>query len=298
VADRFQVRPGYPANLSGRDPSSTEGAPGGKAETEAVFAEQHEKLAELQVRLWAEARRSMLIVLQGIDASGKDGTIRYVFGGFNPLGTRAVAFKEPTSEELAHDFLWRVHRQAPRAGEIVIFNRSHYEDVLAARVHRSAPEHVWRSRYEHINDFERLLMHRGTKVVKFLLHISSEEQAARLRSRIDRPDKRWKLQAEDFADRRYWDQYQAAFTDMLERTSTDQSPWYVIPADHKWYRNWAVAQVLIRIIRDMDPKYPKAAPLPDLVTLEAGLTGAPAPAPTGAPVSGAAPSAAVSSRAH
>ena len=273
MPDRFRVRPGDPSNLPVRNPSSTDGAPGGKLETEAVFADQHAKLAELQERLWAEARRSLLVVLQGIDASGKDGTIRHVFGGFNPLGTRAVSFKQPTDEELAHDFLWRVHRQAPKAGEVVIFNRSHYEDVLAARVHRLAPEHVWRARYEQINDYERLLSHRGTKIVKFLLTISRHEQAERLRARIDEPGKRWKLRAADFEERKFWDEYQAAFSDMLERTSTDQTPWYVIPADHKWYRNWAVAHVLIHVMSDMDPRYPTATPLPDLATLEAHLDG-------------------------
>lgn len=265
MTDNFRVRPGDPANLLVQDPSSTEGAPGGREETEAAAPEQHARLAELQDRLWAEARRSVLVVLQGIDASGKDGTIRHVFRGFNPLGTRAVAFKEPTDEELAHDFLWRVHGHTPAAGEIVIFNRSHYEDVLRVRVDRLAPDHVWRARYEHINSFERLLTSRGTRMAKFLLHISEDEQAARLRDRIERPDKRWKLKESDFTERARWDDYQAAFIDMVERTSTDQSPWYVIPANHKWFRNWAVAHTLIHVLSDMDPKYPTPPPLPESV---------------------------------
>ena len=203
----------------------------------------------------------MLVVLQGMDASGKDGTVKHVFSGVNPQGTRVAAFKEPTREELGHDFLWRVHRQTPIAGEIGIFNRSHYEDVLVARVHRLVPEKVWRTRYDTINDFERLLAHGGMTVVKIFLHISFDEQGRRLHERLERPDKRWKLQTSDFADRERWDDYQAAYTDALERTSTETSPWYVIPANRKWYRNWAVSHVLLRTLRTMDPRYPEPPPV-------------------------------------
>ncbi len=258
----FLVRAGEAAELNRRKPGSTAGAPGDKAETVAAFVAQHAQLGALQARLFAEKRQSLLVVLQGIDTSGKDGTIRHVFGGLDPTGARVATFGVPTYVELAHDFLWRVHKQVPQAGEIVIFNRSHYEDVLVVRVHNLVPARVWKARYEHINAFERLLSDRQTRIVKFLLQISPEEQSKRLQARLDRPDKRWKLQASDLADQKLWDEYQAAFTEMVERTSTEESPWYLIPADHKWFRNWAVAGVLIRVLTEMDPKYPYAEPLP------------------------------------
>jgi PPK2 family polyphosphate:nucleotide phosphotransferase len=257
----FLVRPGEPARLATRDPASTKGAPGGKTETLAAFADQLTQLATLQTKLFAEKRRSLLVVLQGIDTSGKDGTIRHLFGGLDPSGARVATFGVPSSFELAHDFLWRVHRQVPQAGEIVIFNRSHYEDVLVVRVHKLVPARVWTARYEHINAFERLLSDSGTKVVKLLLQISPEEQSKRLQARLDRPDKRWKLQASDLADQQLWDEYQAAFAQMVKRTSTDEAPWFIIPADHKWFRNWAVADVLLRVLKDMDPRYPPAEAL-------------------------------------
>jgi PPK2 family polyphosphate:nucleotide phosphotransferase len=257
VTDWLRVLPGKLAKLDARDPSSTQHAPGDRHVTEAAFAEQHAHLSALQDRLWAEHRRSLLIVLQGMDTSGKGGTIRHVFGGFNPSGTRVASFGRPTEIELAHDFIWRVHREVPRAGEVVIFDRSHYEDVLAARADRLVPEHVWRARYEHINNFEALLDHGGTTVVKFLLHISPEEQAARLQERLDDPDKRWKFRSSDLVERAKWDAYQAAFCEMLERTSTPSAPWFVIPANHKWYRNWAVTHCLIAELQKMDPRYPE-----------------------------------------
>jgi len=259
VTDWLRVHPGRPAKLSEKDPASTAQAPGNRQVTEAAFAEQHALLAAMQDRLWAERRRSLLIVLQGMDTSGKGGTIRHVFGGFDPSGTRVASFGRPTEIELAHDFIWRVHREAPRSGEVVIFDRSHYEDVLAARADRIVPEHVWRERYEHINHFEALLEHGGTKVLKFLLHISPEEQAERLQSRLDDPDKRWKFRSTDLVERAKWDAYQEAFSDMLERTSTASAPWFVIPANHKWYRNWAVTHCLISELRAMDPKYPEVS---------------------------------------
>lgn len=254
------VRPGTSVDLRDRDPASTPGAPGDRAATKAAFTEQHAHLGALQDRLWAERRRSLLIVLQGMDTSGKGGTIRHVFGGFNPSGTRVAAFGTPTEAELEHDFIWRVHAQTPHAGEVVIFDRSHYEDVLVVRVHTLVPKQVWQERYEHINNFESLLAHGGTTVVKFLLHISPEEQAARLQARRDDPAKRWKFRSSDLIDRKNWDAYQSAFSDMLERTSTSSAPWFVIPANHKWYRNWAVTQCLIKTLSAMDPKFPKASP--------------------------------------
>jgi PPK2 family polyphosphate:nucleotide phosphotransferase len=257
----FVVQPGAPAKLAERDPGGTPGAPGDRATTEAVMAEQHQRLSALQERLWAEGRRSLLVVLQAMDTAGKDGTIRGVFRGFNPSGTRVAAFKTPTELEGAHDFLWRVHRQVPRAGEVVVFNRSHYEDVLVPRVHGLVPPKVWRQRYGHINAFEHLLDDAGTRVVKLMLHISYTEQGKRLRSRLDDPTKRWKFEASDIAERKHWDDYQAAFDEMMEKTSTKRALWYVIPANHKWYRNWAVADVLLHVLEEMDPKYPD---VPDL----------------------------------
>ncbi|HLI44122.1 MAG TPA: PPK2 family polyphosphate kinase [Acidimicrobiales bacterium] len=267
MLQQLRVRPGDPANLLLRDPAATPDAPGGKEATEAALESQLLEIDELQERLYAERRRSLLLVLQGMDTSGKDGTIRHVIKGLNPAGTRVAAFKEPSAEELAHDFLWRVHQQVPRSGEVAVFNRSHYEDVLAVRVKRLAPEAVWRMRYEHINAFERLLGHNGTRVVKCFLHVSSGEQALRLRERSDDPTKRWKLSAEDVADHGRYEEYLAAYAEMLERTSTDQSPWWVVPADHKWYRNWAVSEILLLTLRDMGPRYPELPPLPEAAAL-------------------------------
>jgi PPK2 family polyphosphate:nucleotide phosphotransferase len=261
VTDRWRVPAGAKVVLDDRDPGSTSGAPGDRAATEADLPLLQNRLRDLQGRLWAEGRRSVLVVLQGLDAAGKDGTIEHVFGGINPQGARVAAFKQPTGEELAHDFLWRVHRQVPRAGEIGIFNRSHYEDVLVVRVDKLAPAEVWRARYDHINAFERLLAHGGTTVVKFLLHISYEEQCRRLQDRLDCPEKRWKLTRSDFTERRHWDEYQAAYTDVLRKTSTEMAPWYVIPADHRWFRNWAVSTTLVDVLGAMDPRYPEPPPL-------------------------------------
>jgi PPK2 family polyphosphate:nucleotide phosphotransferase len=268
MTERWRVPPGHATGLTPFDPGSTAGAPGKRPATESAVAELQERLRHLQDRLWAESRRSLLVVLQGLDAAGKDGTIKHVFNAVNPQGVRVASFKEPTAEELAHDFLWRVHRQVPRAGEIGIFNRSHYEDVLVARVDHLVEPDVWRARFAHINAFENLLTAAGTTVIKFLLHISRDEQRKRLQERLDRPDKRWKLNRTDFVERTHWDAYQPAYADVLERTSTDTAPWYVIPADHKWYRNWAVSQVLVDVLDAMDPRYPDPPPL-DGVTLSA-----------------------------
>jgi len=257
----MRVEPGTSVNLAKRDASATDGAPDGRAGAEAAEPALSERLLELQSRLWAEASRSLLVVLQGMDAAGKDGTIRYVFRGLDPQAVRVAAFKEPTAEELGHDFLWRVHRRTPGAGEIGIFNRSHYEDVLVVRVHKMVPEPVWKARYEHINAFEALLAHGGTTTVKLFLHLSLEEQGRRLLERLDRPDKRWKTRRSDFVERERWSEYQEAYTDMLERTSTAVAPWYIVPSDRKWYRNWAVSNILVHVLEQMDPQYPEPPPL-------------------------------------
>jgi PPK2 family polyphosphate:nucleotide phosphotransferase len=251
------VTPGSSVALRERDAGSTLGAPGDKGATVAVMPDLLGTMLELQGRLWAERTRSVLVVLQGIDASGKDGTISHVFRGLNPLGTKVAAFVEPSVEERAHDFLWRVHARCPGAGEVGIFNRSHYEDVLAARVHHLVDEAVWRARYGHINNFESLLHDAGTTVVKLFLHVSKHEQGRRLEARRDDPSKRWKFQDSDVRERARWDDYVPAFEDMLAATSTTSAPWYVVPADHKWYRNWVVSTILVEVLTSMDPRYPE-----------------------------------------
>jgi PPK2 family polyphosphate:nucleotide phosphotransferase len=257
MPERWRVQPGKPVKLADLDPSSTPGAPGDKAETLATLPAFHMQFALLQERLWAEHRRSLLVVLQALDAGGKDGTIHHVFQGVNPQGTRATSFKAPVGVELEHDFLWRVHRAVPRAGEIGIFNRSHYEDVLAVRVLGLVPETVWKARYELINDFEKILDHGNTTIVKIYLHISKEEQRRRLQARLDNARKRWKFKVEDLEARRHWDEYQVAYEEALSKTSTEVAPWYIIPADRKWYRNWVVSSILTTTLRTMDPHYPQ-----------------------------------------
>ncbi|HET9085517.1 MAG TPA: polyphosphate kinase 2 family protein, partial [Candidatus Limnocylindrales bacterium] len=230
-----------------------------KDRAEGQIARELERLAELQDRLWAEAKHAVLVVLQGIDAAGKDGTIKKVMTAFNPQGSPVTAFKVPTAEELAHDFLWRVHKAVPRKGEIGIFNRSHYEEVLVVRVHDLVPKSVWSKRYELINDFERLLVETGTTVVKFFLAIDKDEQRERFQARYDDPTKRWKFSMGDLAERKLWDAYQDAFDDMLDRTSTAIAPWYLIPANRKWFRDLAVSTILADTIEDLKPEYPPVA---------------------------------------
>jgi PPK2 family polyphosphate:nucleotide phosphotransferase len=211
----------------------------------------------LQEALWAEHKHKVLIVLQGMDTSGKDGTIRHVFEGVNPLGVRVASFKAPTPEELDHDFLWRVHPRVPGRGEMVVFNRSHYEDVLAVRVKRLAPPGVWRARYDQINDFERLLADTGTVILKFFLHIDKDEQKERLQARLDDPAKRWKFRRGDLDDRRLWPDYMAAYEEALSRTSQKHAPWYVVPANKKWYRNLVVATVLVEALEGLEIQIPE-----------------------------------------
>jgi PPK2 family polyphosphate:nucleotide phosphotransferase len=257
MPDRWRVPPGSTVHLDRIDPGATPGAPGGKEETLAALPSLLSEMDALQDRLSAEARRSVLIVLQGLDASGKDGTIRHVFKGVNPQGVNVSTFKVPVGEELRHDFLWRVHPHCPGAGEIGIFNRSHYEDVLAARVRKLVPPEVWRERFDLINSFERLLSHGGTTILKFYLHISRDEQRSRLKERLRDPDKRWKFRAGDLVDRAHWGGYQRAYEEAINQTSTHHGPWFIIPADNKWYRDWAVSEVLVATLRQLDPRYPQ-----------------------------------------
>ncbi len=252
-----RVEPGEALDLGTIDPAGTEHFRG-KADVAEELERQRARIQELQRRLYAEGKRSLLMVLQAMDTGGKDGTIKHVFAGVNPQGCRVWSFKEPSAEELAHDFLWRYHQRVPARGMIGIFNRSHYEDVLIVRVRELVPEAVWRPRYRAINEWERTLTESGVTVVKFFLHISRAEQKRRLESRLERPEKRWKFSTADVVERALWDDYQAAYTEAIRRCSTEHAPWYVVPADRKWYRNLVVARVLADTLEAMDPRYPEA----------------------------------------
>jgi PPK2 family polyphosphate:nucleotide phosphotransferase len=214
------------------------------------------ELTELQRKFYAEGKHKLLVVLQAMDAGGKDGTIRNVFRGVNPQGVRVTSFKGPSQEELSRDFLWRIHKAVPAQGMIGVFNRSHYEDVLVVRVDRLVPEEIWRARYEQINQFEHLLTETGTTILKFYLHISKKEQKERFQSRLDEPQKHWKFSREDLEKRKKWDEYMQAYEEALERCTTRWAPWYVIPADQKWYRNLAITRVLVSTLKQLDPQFP------------------------------------------
>lgn len=255
VRSLLRARPDHgQVDLGSIDPSETAGVKHRHADERMLADEEH--VMVLQDRLHAEAKRSVLIVLQGMDTSGKDGTVRYALRGLNPQGVRIVSFKAPTASERRHDFLWRIKRALPRPGEIVIFNRSHYEDVLIAKVKSLASSEVIGDRYGIINRFESAIVKGGTNIIKLYLHISEEEQRKRLLARLNEPDKHWKFSAADMAERPYWDSYQRAYATAIGRCSTAAAPWYVIPANHKWYRNWAVAQILIEEMEDMKSTYP------------------------------------------
>jgi PPK2 family polyphosphate:nucleotide phosphotransferase len=252
------VRPGKRVKLAHYDPEATPGYKKGDkahAETEKTIA----RLDELQYLLYAENKHALLVVLQGMDTSGKDGTIRHVMSGLNPQWCKATNFKAPTPEEAEHDFLWRIHHAVPRRGEVGIFNRSQYEDVLAARVHNLAPQDVWSERYDQINRFERYLADNNVVVLKFFLHISKDEQRQRILDRIDDPRKNWKLSPADFAERKFWPAYLKAYEVALTRCNTKHAPWFIIPANKKWYRNLAVAKILVETLEELNMKYPKPA---------------------------------------
>jgi PPK2 family polyphosphate:nucleotide phosphotransferase len=260
-----RVDPGVGPRLAKVDTSDTSAAPGGKEETRAATEPLAARLAELQDVLWARQEERVLVVLQGIDTSGKGGTVQKVFGLVKPTGLRVTSFNLPTEDELARDYLWRVHANVPAKGEIGVFDRSHYEDVLAVRVLELVPEEQWRRRYDHINDFERLLTDEGTTIVKLFLHISKDEQKARLQSRLDEPTKRWKFKTSDLEARARWDDWETAFEEAIGRTSTEHAPWYVIPADKKWYRDWAVASIMVAVLEGMDLDWPDPDGLDDIV---------------------------------
>lgn len=255
----FTVPPGGRFRLGRIDPDAT-GEFSSKRDAAKTTRASLEQLRELHERLYAGGRRGFLVVLQAMDTGGKDGTIKHVMGAFNPQGVRVTSFKVPTDAELAHDFLWRVHKVAPARGQIAIFNRSHYEDVLVVRVKGLQPEAVWRGRYDHINHFERLLAEAGIAIVKLYLHISPEEQAERLRERQRVPEKNWKFNPGDLEDRRLWHEFRSAYEDALSLCNTPWAPWYVVPANHKWYRNVVVAGTLVAAMESMHLHYPPAAP--------------------------------------
>jgi PPK2 family polyphosphate:nucleotide phosphotransferase len=267
--ERYRVpASGWPKRLADISPRDRVGIPVPRAQAEADTAADVAEIDRLQEILYAQAKYSLLVILQGLDTSGKDGTIRKVFSPLNPLGAEAVAFKKPTPPELAHDFLWRIHKTVPPAGIIGIFNRSHYEDVLVARVHRLAPPDQIEARYGQINSFERHLAENGTSIVKFFLHISREEQTKRLQARLDDPSKRWKFSPSDLAERKYWDDYMSAYQLALERCSSEWAPWFVVPADRKWYRNAVVARIVRSTLAALDLVYPADMPGLDKLSID------------------------------
>ena len=254
--DQLKVKPGEKVDLAHYDCGATYGRK--KEDAEPAITANLARLTSLQERIYAEAKHAVLIVLQGIDAAGKDGTISVIAGAFNPQGTPVTSFKEPTPRELAHDYLWRVHAAVPGKGEIGIFNRSHYEQVLIVRVHDLEPEDVWRRHYGEIRDWEKLLTDCGVTIVKFFLAIDSDEQRRRFQDRVDDPTKRWKFNMADLAERKLWDQYRAAFEEMLTETSTDYAPWHLIPANRNWLRNLAVSEIVADAIDNLHPQYPES----------------------------------------
>jgi PPK2 family polyphosphate:nucleotide phosphotransferase len=244
--DQFRVAPARFDGLSSIDPDENGGYD--RDDAKSILKSLNRRIEELQEHLYAHGKERLLFVLQATDTGGKDGTIRAVFDGTNPQGVHVASFKKPTSVELAHDYLWRIHHHTPAKGHITVFNRSHYEDVLIVRVRGLVPEPVWRKRYEHIRHFEQMLADEGTTIVKVFLHISKDEQRERLQARIDEPAKHWKFELGDLEERKLWDDYQAAFADMLVETSTDSAPWYVVPANRKWYRNIVISQLLVNTL--------------------------------------------------
>ena len=256
--DKYRIKPGKKLDLSKWDPNDKSIFPMGKKVGKEHLKQLNNELETLQELLYAEGKHKVLIVLQAMDTGGKDGTIRHVFEGVNPQGVKVASFKAPTREELAHDYLWRVHKHTPGKGEIVIFNRSHYEDVLVVRVHDLVPKEVWSKRYEHIAAFEKTLADEGTTILKFYLHINRDEQKERLQSRLDEPEKNWKFSLGDLEERKLWDQYTAAFEDALGKTSTEASPWYVIPANRKWYRNLVISSIIIEKLKSLNMSFPEA----------------------------------------
>jgi len=257
-AKRFVVEPGAKIRLDKVDPGFKEKHDESHKHATSEIQKHVERLAKAQYLLYADGSRSLLVVLQALDAGGKDGVVRHVFTAMNPQGTLVSSFKQPSKIEAAHDFLWRAHQHTPAKGQVVIFNRSHYEDVLVVRVHKMVPKSVWSKRYELIIDFEKMLHDNGTRIIKFYLHISSEEQLERFQQRLDDPMRHWKISEGDYSERKLWPDYMEAYEEAMERTSTERAPWYVIPSDHKWFRDLAISEILADTLEDMDLKLPPA----------------------------------------
>jgi PPK2 family polyphosphate:nucleotide phosphotransferase len=265
---QFMVKPETKVKLSKWDPNDIGNFKGGKKEGLAEIEKLNGKLEALQELLFAEDKHKVLVVLQAMDTAGKDGTIRHVFDGVNPAGVRVASFKAPTPDELAHDYLWRIHNVVPAKGELVIFNRSHYEDVLVVRVHNIVPPEVWGKRFDQINAFERNLAENGTTILKFYLHIDLDEQKERLQSRLDDPTKHWKFRLGDLEERKLWPEYMQAYEDVLSKTSTDYAPWYIVPANRKWFRDLVISSVLVDTLEGLKMKYPESEENLDGVVIE------------------------------
>ncbi len=269
ATERYRVVPGSRPDLGLIDPGEKELFSGkGREESEKQFRELQDILQSMQKMLFAQNRHRVLVVMQAMDTGGKDGCIKHVFSHIDPQGVHVRSFKKPTEEELAHDFLWRVHQRVPRRGELVIFNRSHYEDIIAVRVKRLFPDEVWQRRQRHVIDFERMLAEEGTTIVKIFLHISKAEQKRRLESRLTNPAKHWKFNPDDLDDRRKWDEFMAAYEDVMSATSTDHAPWYVVPADRKWYRNLCVARIVADTMGGLGLELPKVDWDPSGIVIE------------------------------
>lgn len=253
--DMFRVEPGTRVKLSQIDPDY-KGDDKDQSAVQDELAKLTKRLAELQYLMYAECKRSFLIVLQAVDGGGKDGTVNHVIASMNPQGATVQPFKVPSAEELAHDYLWRIHKVTPAKGRVVVFNRSHYEDVLVVRVHGLVPPEVWSGRYDEINAFEKLLSDNGTHIIKFFLYIDKKEQLARFKQRLEDPAKQWKISESDYKEREFWDAYQKAYEDAISKCSTADAPWYIIPANHKWCRNMAISRILVATMESMGMQFP------------------------------------------
>lgn len=265
--ESYRIRPDSPIQLAQIDANPRPDMPTEKAIAKEALSAIHQRLSDLQQRFFVDRRKKLLIVLQGMDTSGKNGTIRHVFRGVNPQGVHVASFEKPSSRELAHDYLWRIHRQVPAFGEIMIFDRSHYEDVLAVRVNQLAPDEVWKKRFRHINDFEQMLVDESTIILKFFLHVDRDTQKQRLQERLDSPGKNWKFDQSDLVAREKWDLYEEAYEDVFAKTSQNHAPWYLIPANKKWARNLLVGQIVLACLEDLHLSYPKVDYDPDEIVI-------------------------------
>ncbi len=267
--DRYRHKEGRKLKLASLDPNEKVLAEDlDKESSFASFDQMRDELQQLQKMLYAQNKHRVLVVMQAMDTGGKDGCIKHVFSRVDPQGLNVVSFKKPSPDDLARDFLWRIHQHVPQNGHLTVFNRSHYEDIIAVRVKKIYPEKVWKNRYQHIVDFERMLVDEGTTIIKIFLHISKDEQKARLQARLDNPDKYWKFNPDDLKDRARWDHFMETYEDVIEKTSTDVAPWFVVPADRKWYRNLCVARIMVEALKGLKMKFPEPTWKPGDISLE------------------------------